>query len=95
MGYGPDEIYTRWSLSALPLWQELFAEAGRPELFQRTGVLWIADEAPAKPTPGNRRNSHEVRVPFEKLSLGDCARGIRKSQLKTLPRASSNPRAAS
>src|SRR5579862_580859 len=42
MGYGSDEIYTKWSLRALPLWKELFAEAGRPELFQRTGVLWIA-----------------------------------------------------
>src|ERR1700726_4563302 len=42
MGYGADEIYTRWSLRALPLWRELFAKAGRPELFQPTGVLWIA-----------------------------------------------------
>src|SRR5580700_9157804 len=42
MGYGADEIYTRWSLRALPLWKELFAQAGRPELFQPTGVLWIA-----------------------------------------------------
>ncbi len=41
-GYGADEIYTRWSLRALPLWRELFARAGRPELFQPTGVLWIA-----------------------------------------------------
>jgi sarcosine oxidase len=72
MGYGPDEIYTRWSLRALPLWQELFAEAGRPELFQRTGVLWIADE--------NARESYArhtvttltaLRVPFEKLSNDD------------------------
>ncbi len=44
MGYGPSEIYTRWSLRALPLWKKLFAEAGRPELFQSTGVLWIAQE---------------------------------------------------
>ncbi len=42
MGYGADEIYTRWSLRALPLWKEFFAQAGRPELFQPTGVLWIA-----------------------------------------------------
>ena len=42
MGYGADDIYTRWSLRALPRWKEIFAEAGRPELFQRTGVLWIA-----------------------------------------------------
>jgi len=72
MGYGPDEIYTRWSLRALPLWQELFADAGRPELFNRTGVLWIADE--------NERESYardtletltDLRIPFEKLSNDD------------------------
>jgi sarcosine oxidase len=72
MGYGPDEIYTRWSLRALPLWQELFAEADRPELFNRTGALWIADE--------NERESYArdtvatltvLRVPFEKLSNDD------------------------
>jgi sarcosine oxidase len=44
MGYGADEIYTRWSLRALPLWKAILAEAGRPELFQRTGVLWIAHD---------------------------------------------------
>lgn len=44
MGYGPDEIYTRSSLHALPLWKEIFARAGQPSLFQETGVLWIAQE---------------------------------------------------
>src|SRR5271156_5881376 len=44
MGYGADEVYTRWSLRALPLWKQLFADAGQPHLFQRTGVLWIAHE---------------------------------------------------
>lgn len=42
MGYGADEIYTRFSMRSLPLWKELFAEAGRPHLFHKTGVLWIA-----------------------------------------------------
>lgn len=44
MGYGADEIYTRWSLRALPMWKHFFAEVGRHELFQPTGVLWIAHE---------------------------------------------------
>lgn len=44
MGYGADEIYTRWSLHALPMWKQFFAEVGRHELFQPTGVLWIAHE---------------------------------------------------
>ena len=42
MGYGDDEVYTRWSMNALPLWKRLFADAGCHELFQQTGVLWIS-----------------------------------------------------
>ncbi|MGA8142607.1 MAG: FAD-dependent oxidoreductase [Candidatus Acidiferrales bacterium] len=72
MGYGPDEIYTRWSLRALPLWQELFAEAGHPGLFHRTGVLWIADEREREPyareTVATLAN---LRIPFEKLTTAD------------------------
>ncbi len=72
MGYGPDEIYTRWSLRALPLWQELFAEAGRPELFQRTGVLWIADESARESYARDTiATLTRLRVPFEKLSNAD------------------------
>ena len=41
MSYGADEIYTRFSHRSLGLWKELFAEVGRPELFQKTGVLWM------------------------------------------------------
>jgi sarcosine oxidase len=72
MGYGPDEIYTRWSLRALPLWQELFAEAGRPELFRRTGVLWIAGEAERESYARDTVTTlTQLRVPFEKLSNDD------------------------
>lgn len=42
MAYGPDAIYTRMSQRSLQQWQALFAAIGRPELFQRTGVLWMA-----------------------------------------------------
>ncbi len=41
MGYGPNGIYTRWSMRSLALWQDLLARTGRP-LFHRTGVLWIS-----------------------------------------------------
>jgi sarcosine oxidase len=70
MGYGADEIYTRWSLQALPLWKQLFAQAGRPELFQPTGVLWIAHEnyQYALDTVATLTN---LNVPFEKLSLAE------------------------
>lgn len=41
MGYGPDEIYTRFSLRSLEQWKELFAATRQP-LFHETGVLWLA-----------------------------------------------------
>jgi monomeric sarcosine oxidase len=46
--YGPDAIYTRMAQHSLALWRQFFAAVGRPELFQRTGTLWMAhagDEA--------------------------------------------------
>jgi sarcosine oxidase len=48
MGYGADEIYTRWAMRSRELWTALFDQAGRPELFQNTGVLWT-------PPPGDPR----------------------------------------
>src|SRR5271170_4400858 len=44
MSYGADEIYTRWSLSSLREWKELFASTNQ-KLFVPTGVLWLAGEA--------------------------------------------------
>ncbi len=46
MGYGPNDIYTRWSIQALDRWKELFAETGQP-LFHPTGVLWFGRVADA------------------------------------------------
>lgn len=44
MGYGPDELYTRWAQRSLPSWIELEAQTG-VELFHRTGVLWLSNDA--------------------------------------------------
>src|SRR5262252_4471896 len=43
MGYGADEIYTRWSERSLTLWKELFRARHCEALFQQTGVLWLAE----------------------------------------------------
>jgi sarcosine oxidase len=68
MGYGADEMYTRWSLRALPRWKEIFAQAGRPELFQPTGVLWIAhDKYPYAMDTLTALQNH--KIPHERLSL--------------------------
>src|SRR6185436_1815012 len=42
MGYGPDAIYTRMAQQSFQLWREFFDEADQPQLFQSTGVLWLA-----------------------------------------------------
>jgi len=42
LGYGPDEIYSRSSQHSLTLWQQLFEQT--EQLFQKTGVLWLARE---------------------------------------------------
>ena len=42
MGYGDQEIYTRWSNRSLEVWKKLFGDVGRPSVFQQTGVLWMA-----------------------------------------------------
>ena len=68
MGYGADEIYTRWSLRALPLWKAFFAEAGRPELFQQTGVLWITHEK-YQYALDTLTALQEHNIPHERLSL--------------------------
>src|SRR5271163_3756825 len=73
MGYGADEIYTRWSLRALPLWKQLFAQAGRPELFQPTGVLWIAHDK-YQYALDTAATLTKLQVPFERLSLAELRR---------------------
>ena len=44
MGYGADELYTRWAMRSLELWQAFFQGMGE-RLFHPTGVLWMAREA--------------------------------------------------
>ena len=43
MGYGPDELYTRWAMRSLPAWREFAARIGR-EIFRQTGVLWLSND---------------------------------------------------
>jgi monomeric sarcosine oxidase len=42
LGYGPDEIYSRFSQRSLVLWQQLFEKTDN--LFRKTGILWLARE---------------------------------------------------
>jgi len=47
MGYGADELYTRWSQRSLVQWKEFFASTKQP-LFLETGVLWLGGEDAAR-----------------------------------------------
>jgi sarcosine oxidase len=45
MGYGADELYTRWSQRSLVQWKEVFGKTTSCQpLFHQTGVLWLAAE---------------------------------------------------
>src|SRR6195256_191276 len=65
MGYGADEIYTRWSQRSLAQWKELFAANGLP-LFHETGVLWLAGSSDAR-VRETRVTLRKCGVPFEEL----------------------------
>jgi sarcosine oxidase len=66
MGYGADEIYTRWAQRSLVKWKELFAAIPNDRLFCPTGVLWLAEAGNA-----SQRATAEVLaeygVEFEEL----------------------------
>jgi monomeric sarcosine oxidase len=47
MGYGADELYTRWSQRSLRQWKEFFGATGL-RLFHETGVLWLAGKEDAR-----------------------------------------------
>jgi sarcosine oxidase len=75
MGYGADELYTRWAMRSLAQWKELFASMARgdgaaPPLFHETGVLWIAreDDAQCKATTTVLKRCN---APFELLGSGE------------------------
>ena len=73
MGYGAEEIYTRWSHRSLGLWKQLFAETGKPELFQPTGVLWVARENDPY-SIATRKTLQTVGIEFEELRRDELER---------------------
>src|SRR5205085_11570680 len=72
MGYGADEIYTRWSVRALKLWRELVDQV-EPPLFHRTGVLWLAP-ADEPYTTATLKTLRTVGIAFERLAPDELAR---------------------
>lgn len=65
MGYGAEEIYTRWAQRSLMLWQEFFERVQQP-LFHQTGMLWMAREQDAY-TMATKATLAKCGVQFEEL----------------------------
>jgi sarcosine oxidase len=72
MGYGPDEIYTRWSWKSLDQWKALSARAGGAPLFHETGVLWMAHEQDER-SRATEQTLAKVGVPHERLDRAQLA----------------------
>ena len=86
MGYGPEEIYTRWAMRSLPAWRELSERAG-PPLFHPTGVLFLArpadtytlDTLRTLETCGARHqrlSRADLEQRYPQINLGDVAWAI-------------------
>lgn len=72
MGYGDQEIYTRWSMRSLVLWKALLARTGRTTQFQRAGVLWMArDQDPL--TTQTLDTLRRLRIRHERLDHSQIA----------------------
>ncbi len=65
MGYGQDELYTRWSQKSLAQWKEFIAATGQA-LFQETGVLWLAGKDDSR-TRQTKETLKKCSVPFEEM----------------------------
>ena len=86
MGYGSDELYTRWSVRSLALWKEFFATAGQ-RLFHETGVLWLAgkDDARVRQAAGvmgrcgvafEELNRAQLEKRFPQIGLDGITKGL-------------------
>ena len=69
MGYGRDELYTRWSLRSLAAWKALAQRTGRT-LFHQTGMLWLtgAEDSYARKV---RQTLEYLGIENESLSARD------------------------
>jgi sarcosine oxidase len=72
MGYGADELYTRWSQRSLVQWKEFFAKTQRA-LFHETGVLWLAGKNEAR-VQQTVETLLRCGVPFQEMSRAELER---------------------
>lgn len=82
MGYGADELYTRWAVRSLGAWKELSARV-EPPLFHPTGVLWMG-QAENPYMEATLAALHRAGVPNESLERGELARRYPQIELGTI-----------
>ena len=86
MGYGADELYTRWSQKSLTQWKEFFAATGQ-NLFHETGVLWLAgrDDLRVRQTAETltrcgvkfeQLERHELEKRYPQIALEEITSGL-------------------
>jgi sarcosine oxidase len=70
MGYGADEVYTRWSQRSLAQWKEFFGGTQQQQLFRETGVLWLAGKDGTR-VGETAETLRQCGVPFAELSRAE------------------------
>ena len=83
MGYGAQEIYTRWSLRSLGMWKAL-EERTATSVFHQTGVLWMArgeDPLTTSTLATLERGRRTARTPVPRADRGAVAADRLRSRL--------------
>jgi len=83
MGYGQDAIYTRMAQRSFTAWLELFDRINRPQLFQQTGVLWLARENDSY-CEATLKTFQQTNVKFERLDQGELKRRYPQLELSDI-----------
>jgi len=87
MGYGRDQIYTRMAQRSLGLWHQLFDQIGptgiSPQLFQPTGILWLARENDPY-CAATLETLEQCRVRHEKLDRTELLRRYPQLELESV-----------
>ncbi|MBA0086387.1 MAG: FAD-dependent oxidoreductase, partial [Acidobacteria bacterium Pan2503] len=70
MGYGADELYTRWSERSLAEWKDFLGSVRQPLLLE-TGVLWMAgkDDVRLRQTAATLKRCGINFVEYDRASL--------------------------
>ena len=90
MGYGPDELYTRWAARSMILWREFFDRIRRP-LFVRTGVLFVSNDSDSylrdllrviatNEVPHDHLSPDDLRSRYPQFHFGDDCWAVYESE---------------